>query len=134
MADYPCRTSAGEGNLLLLERVRGQGALLEKGRKMKTQEKTLEQVLEQGCERFPKIINLYEWSLNYRAGEGPVTLFLDLIGYSMEEFGETLYDPMKAALGYLELDYLGDALKEYATIGQDAYDFTMEIVAAEGRE
>lgn len=101
---------------------------------METQEKTLEQVLRDGEERFPHIVALYEWSLNYRTGEGPITLFLDLIGYTVEEIGETLYDPMKAGLGYLELDYLADALKEYATIGQDAYDFAVKIVNAEGRK
>lgn len=101
---------------------------------METQEKTLEQLLRDGEERFPNIVSLYEWSLNYRAGEGPMTLFLDLIGYSQEEIGIPLYDLKNPALGYLELDYLADALKEYATIGQDAYDFAVEIVSAEGRE
>lgn len=101
---------------------------------MNTKEKTLEQVLEAGEARFPEIVNLYQWSLNFNGGEGPITLFLDLIGYSQEEIGIPLYDMKKAALGYLELDYLGDALKEYATIGQDAYDFVMEIIDAEGRE
>ena len=101
---------------------------------METQEKTLEQVLRDGEERFPHIVGLYEWSLNYEGGKGPITLFLDLIGYSQEEIGIPLYDLKDPALGYLELDYLGDALKEYATIGQDAYDFTMEIIDAEGRE
>jgi hypothetical protein len=91
----------------------------------------LEQVLEQGEERFPHIVGLYNWSLNYEAGEGPMTLFLDLIGYSQEEIGAPLYDLARPMLGYLELDYLGDALKEYATIGQDAYDFVMRLLSAE---
>lgn len=98
---------------------------------METQEKTLEQVLEEGSERFPHIVELYKWSLNFRTGEGPMTLFIDLIGYTAEEFGESLYDPMKAGLGYLETDYLADALKEYATHGESAYDFTVELLNAE---
>ena len=98
---------------------------------MTTTTATLEQVLEQGEERFPEIVALYNWSLNYNAGEGPMTLFLDLIGYSQEEIGAPLYDIAKPLLGYLELEYLGDALKEYANAGQDAYDFVMRIIEAE---
>ena len=98
---------------------------------METKEKTLEQLLEQGEERFPNIVGLYQWSLNYDAGKTPFTLFIDLIGYTQEQYGQTLYDLNKPLLGYLELDYLGDALKEYATIGQDAYDFVVRILDAE---
>lgn len=98
---------------------------------METKAKTIEQVLEEGEERFPHIVGLYHWSLNYEAGEGPMTLFLDLIGYSQEEIGEPLYNIKDPKLGYLELDYLGDALKEYATIGEGAYDFVMRILQAE---
>jgi hypothetical protein len=94
----------------------------------------LEQVLEQGEERFPHIVGLYQWSTNYETGKGPITLFLDLIGYSQEELGAPLYDLARPMLGYLELDYLGDALKEYATIGQDAYDFVMRLLSAEAGE
>jgi hypothetical protein len=94
----------------------------------------LEQVLEQGEERFPHIVGLYNWSLNYEAGEGPMTLFLDLIGYSQDEIGAPLYNLARPLLGYLELDYLGDALKEYADVGQDAYDFVMRLISAEAGE
>ena len=101
---------------------------------METQEMTLEQVLEQGEERFPHITGLYQWSTNYEAGRTPFTLFIDLIGYTQEQFGEALYNLDNPQLGYLELDYLGDALKEYATIGGDAYDYVVRILEAEGRE
>lgn len=101
---------------------------------METQEMTLEQVLEQGEERFPHIAGLYQWSTNYEAGRTPFTLFIDLIGYTQEQFGEALYNLDRPQLGYLELDYLGDALKEYATIGGDAYDYVVRILEAEGRE
>lgn len=96
-----------------------------------TETATLEQVLEQGEERFPHIVGLYQWSLNYEAGQGPMTLFLDLIGYSQEEIGEPLYNLQKPMLGYLELDYLGDALKEYADKGESAYDFVVRLISAE---
>jgi hypothetical protein len=101
---------------------------------METQEMTLEQVLEKGEERFPHITGLYQWSTNWNAGEGPMTLFLDLIGYSQDELGFPLYDLKKPLLGYLELDYLADALKEYTNKGRSAYDFVVRILEAEGRE
>jgi hypothetical protein len=102
---------------------------------MKTQEMTLEQVLEQGEGRFPHIVGLYQWSTNYEAGKTPFTLFIDLIGWSAEEYGSPLFDlsNVHRTLGYLELDYLGDALKEYADKGESAYDFVVRILEAEGR-
>ena len=100
---------------------------------MQTQEMKLEQVIERGERIFPQITALYQWSGNYEPGQGPMTLFLDLIGYSDEQIGVKLYDMEKMALGYLELDYLGDALKEYASRGQMAYDYVINLLAAEGR-
>jgi len=98
---------------------------------METTTTQLEELLEKGEERFPHIVGLYQWSTNYDAGKGPMTLFIDLIGYTQEEYGEALYNLDKPSLGYLELDYLGDALKEYATKGQEAYDFVVRILNAE---
>ncbi len=101
---------------------------------METTTAQLEELLEKGEERFPHIVGLYQWSTNYEAGKTPFTLFIDLIGYTQEQYGEALYNLDKPQLGYLELDYLGDALKEYATIGQDAYDFVVRILNAEMSE
>lgn len=106
----------------------------EKDKKMNTtQSNTLEQLLEQGEDRFPHIVGLYQWSTNYEAGKGPMTLFIDLIGYTQEQYGQALYNLDKPLLGYLELDCLGDALKEYATIGQDAYDFVVRLLDREAK-
>jgi len=74
---------------------------------------------------------LYEWSLNYDAGQGPITLFLDLIGYSADNYGANLYDLINTPLGYLELDYLGDALKEYATSPGDVMAWLEQLLSAE---
>lgn len=104
---------------------------------METQVKTVEQVLEEGGERFGNIVALYEWSLNYEAGKTPFTLFIDLIGYSESEFGSKVFDYHQSiykTLGYMELDYLGDALKEYANAGESAYDFVAELMTAEAGE
>jgi hypothetical protein len=76
---------------------------------------------------------LYEWSLNYDTGKGPITLFLDLIGYSVNEYGTTLYDltNWRVALGFLELDYLADALKEYAARPGDVMAWLEQLLNAE---
>lgn len=92
---------------------------------------TLNELLEANEARFPEITFLYEWSTNYEAGKTPFTLLIDLIGYTADQLGESLYNIAKTPLGYLELDYLADALKEYATIGQDAYDYIVAILDAE---
>ena len=71
----------------------------------------LEQTAPDGCDAVP---DLYSWSLNYDAGRGPFTLFLDLTGWSQDNYGETFYNLSDMSLGYLELDELASALSEYA--------------------
>jgi hypothetical protein len=71
---------------------------------------------------------LFEWSRNYNYPT-PATLFLGLIGYEdMEGIVQGV------ALGYMELDYLGDALKEYASNPQTVNDAIAEMLEAEGNE
>ena len=76
--------------------------------------------------------DLYSWSLNYDAGTGPFTLFLDLIGYSMEEIGVRLYDMDKMLLGYVELSKLAAALESYCTHLHDVTAYVAALMAAEG--
>ena len=90
----------------------------------------LNELLEANEARFPEITSLYEWSTNYEAGKTPFTLLIDLIGYTADNYGQNLYK-FDTPLGYLELDYLADAMKEYATIGADAYDYIVAILDAE---
>lgn len=70
---------------------------------------------------------LFSWSRNYKY-PSPATLFLGLIGW---EDMENL--PQGVALGYLELDYLGDALKEYANNPQTVSDAIAEMLEKEGK-
>ena len=88
----------------------------------------LEQDAPQGC---AAVQDLYSWSLNYAAGKGPFTLFCDLIGWSDDNIGETLYDLTDASLGYVELDKLGLALREYAARPQDVRKYTDALISAE---
>lgn len=70
---------------------------------------------------------LFEWSRNYNYPT-PATLFLGLIGY------EDIDLVQGVALGYMELDYLGDALKEYASNPQTVSDAIAEMLEAERNE
>ena len=82
-----------------------------------------------------EVSSLAEWSLNYghELGATPYTVFLDLIGYSATEYGSPLssLDNVHRVLGYMELDYLGDALKEYATNPQTVLDFIAQLLKLE---
>lgn len=86
----------------------------------------------QGCEA---VADLYHWSTNYDAGCGPFSLFADLIGWSADELGQPIYslDEAHRTLGYVELDKLGLALREYADRPHDVRGFVDELIAAESR-
>ena len=60
-------------------------------------------------------------------GNNPYCIFLDLIGYSEKQFGESLYQaPGKysGVLGYKELCLLANALKVFENNGYDqVYDW-----------
>lgn len=90
---------------------------------------------------------LYHWSTNYEAGEGPFCLFLDMIGYSDEEFGAVLYGPTRRygegyqrtgswdeRLGYVELEKLGRALYEYSLRPHDVRALVDSLMEAESAE
>jgi hypothetical protein len=80
---------------------------------------------------YTSIKDLYDWSMNYDYPT-PYSVFLDLIGYSRDELGTALVaDITKAPLGYLELDYLADALSEIANYGADAYDYAVSLLDSE---
>jgi hypothetical protein len=99
---------------------------------METQLSKVEQVIAAAPERFADITSLYEWSLNYEAGKSPYVVFLDLIGYSYQEYGMAIFrEDFNQVLGYLELDYLADALKAIANYGEEAYLYASALVEAE---
>ena len=96
-------------------------------------EKDVWQLLDEAPVTCEETADLYHWSTNYDAGKGPFTLFLDLIGWSEDELGETIYDLTTKSLGYVELDKLADALKEYATNPGDVREFVDALITAEAR-
>lgn len=94
---------------------------------------TLEELLESDDPRFQHTIALYRWSTSIE-GYNPFQLFLDLTGWSVENLGENLYNPTRhklSAIQHIELDYLADALKEYAIRPQDIHDFVDKLIEGE---
>lgn len=81
-----------------------------------------------GCDH---VADLYDWSTNYDPGRGPITLYLDLIGWSQDEYGEPLYDLATMSLGYVELSKLAAALTEYAHRPHDVRDYVDRLMTAE---
>lgn len=93
-------------------------------------EESLEDLLD--SDTAPEAIaDLWRWSQNFEAGKGPATAFLDLIGYSEEEFGEGMYDFSNTQLGYLEIGKLGRALTEYAQNPTGVMWFVRQLLEAE---
>lgn len=81
-----------------------------------------------GCE---EVADLYSWSLNYDPGKGPFALFLDMLGWSEDELGEPIYQLSSASLGYVELDKLADALKEYTERPHDVREYVDRLMRLE---
>jgi hypothetical protein len=99
------------------------------------QEPTIWELLEQDAPKDCEAIqDLYSWSMNYDPGKGPMTLFLDLIGWSQDNIGEPLYNLADASLGYVELGKLADALSAYADCPSAVIQYVDELLEAEGRE
>lgn len=98
-----------------------------------TDEKDVWQLTEDPPDYAKETASLYHWSTNFDPGKGPFTLFLDLIGWSDENIGEPLYSLKDVRLGYLELHYLADALKEYTENPHSVAAFVDELMEAESR-
>ena len=76
------------------------------------------------------IKTLFDWSENFESGKNPYCLFLDLIGYSHENYQSKSYfgSHLHEHLGYKEMCMLGDALKTFEDNGYDAvYDYCTEL-------
>lgn len=96
-----------------------------------TETRTIWDIYESPRKGAEETTALFEWSRNYTYPT-PATVFLGLIGYGEEEYGEAMTIPQGVALGYMELDYLGDALKEYANNPQTVSEAIAEMLEKEG--
>lgn len=79
-----------------------------------------------------RIDDLWSWSENYQFPT-PASLFLDLIGYSADEFGENLCSAGSPNLGYHEHHLLGWALLAYAHRPADVLERVGELLTQEAQ-
>lgn len=63
----------------------------------------------------PETHDLYSWGLNCDRESNPFLVFLDIIGWSDETYGEKfVLGQWNRSLGYIEQDHLGRALMEHS--------------------
>jgi hypothetical protein len=91
-----------------------------------------ETMLDEAPDYAKETAALVRWSTNYNYNDegNPLPLFLDLIGYNEEQFGESSGRKV-SPLGFVELGYLGDALREYAERPQDIWNWLERLFASE---
>lgn len=76
------------------------------------------------------VTDLWDWSTNYQFPT-PASLFLDLIGYSADEFGAPLCSDGAPSLGYHEHHLLAWALLAYAHRPDDVLERVGELLQQE---
>jgi len=98
-----------------------------------TTTKNMWEFLEDETENHPEEVKaLFEWSLNYDHPDRPFNLFIDIIGYSEEHYGTQMWSGKFAStIGYMEADYLGDALKEWAQYPQQVEEWITKLMSTE---
>ena len=77
--------------------------------------------------KYQDLAELVSWSMNYDHKDSPYLAFLDLIGYSLDEYGVQFYNWSEPRLGYLELNYLADALKLYTSDPSGVLDWITQL-------
>jgi hypothetical protein len=91
---------------------------------------TYYQILEHAPSRFRPIAQLFSWGENYTFKDSPVRVFLSLIGYAEEQYGDKDLEAVPT-LGYLELDLIGGALVSYANFGEEAHEWVAFLMDAD---
>ena len=77
--------------------------------------------------KYQDLAELVNWSTNFGHDSSPYLAFLDLIGYSLDEYGVQFYNWSEPRLGYLELNYLADALKLYTSDPSGVLDWITQL-------
>jgi hypothetical protein len=97
-----------------------------------TEELDFFDLIENAPENLQGVARLASWATNYDTKTGtPFGVFLDLIGYSEDEFGENLISKPQRVLDFVGIDHLADALKEFADRPDDVRDFVQKLISAE---
>lgn len=79
-----------------------------------------------------KLKEFYDWTkYNYEQGSNPFVIYLDLIGYTKEYWGDTSQNTFDC-LGYLELTMLSNCLALFENNGYETiYNIINEITQEE---
>ena len=81
-----------------------------------------------------KLTELFEWSGNFDSGNNPFCVYLDLIGYSQEHYGNNIVANPSDCLGYLEYTMLSNCLALFKNSGYETiYNIIDEITQEENR-
>lgn len=89
------------------------------------------ELLENPPQNVKNIADLYSWSMNYDIETGtPFQKFLDLIGFSDEEFDSHLC-PGSFILDYASAETFAAALNEWSVRPHDAFDFIGDLLTRE---
>lgn len=81
-----------------------------------------------------KLTELYEWSENFESGKNPFCVYLDLIGYSKEHYGNNIVDNPNEFLGYTEYTMLANCLALFENNGYETiYNIIDEITKEKER-
>ena len=79
-----------------------------------------------------KLTELFEWSGNFDSGNNPFCVYLDLIGYSQEHYGNNIVANPSDCLGYLEYTMLANCLALFENNGYETiYNIIDEITKEE---
>lgn len=80
----------------------------------------------------PQAQALYSWGLNCDRKGNPFLLFLDLIGWTDDNYGEeTRLMERGSHYGYTEIGHLADALTEYADSPHDVRSWVDDLMRCE---
>lgn len=89
------------------------------------------ELLENAPHYVTNVSQLISWSYNYDYQTGmPLWAFLDLIGYTRENFGGNL-NPEGYTIDYISAECFAGALNEWADRPQDVEDFIQQYYAAD---
>lgn len=120
----PEQTKQAETLREFIERAQGEAPL------------NLWQLLEVCPAQFDAIADLFSWSLNYDydAPGNPWLMFIDLVGFSSEEYGvkvSRFFTEDDASFGWVELDKLGSALRVWADYPSECETVARLLVMAD---
>lgn len=100
---------------------------------MNTKVLNIWEFLELPNERAKAAQALYEWGRNCNRSGNPFLHFLDLIGWTEDAYGEgQKATPADSSYGYVELEYLSDALTEYIASPTWVRSWIDELMTKEG--